>query len=105
MTAPYQTDAPSSTITSPICVAVGAMNAVAWTRGVRPSNENRGTGPPRCRPLGRSAERVAVCAGAAADRDRNLGRVADRRARRGEALVEVLGELAVDRVAEHVPEL
>src|SRR5215813_5085909 len=43
MTAPYQTDAPGSTMTSPTSVAVGAMNASACTCGVNPSNENSGT--------------------------------------------------------------
>src|SRR3954452_6678922 len=46
MTAPYQTEAPSSTITSPTSVAVGAMNAVECTDGLRPSNEKSGINPP-----------------------------------------------------------
>src|SRR5581483_10376974 len=35
-------DAPLSTVTSPMSVAVGAMKASSATRGLRPSNENRG---------------------------------------------------------------
>jgi hypothetical protein len=39
MTAPYQTDAPASIVTSPTIVAFGAMNASGWMVGVWPSNE------------------------------------------------------------------
>src|ERR1700691_4163807 len=42
-TAPYQTEASSSTITSPTRVAVGAIQAVGLTTGWRFSNENSGT--------------------------------------------------------------
>ncbi len=38
-TALYQTEAFSSTVTSPTIVAVGAMNAEGWMRGDLPSNE------------------------------------------------------------------
>src|SRR3954452_2324529 len=41
-TAPYQTDAPASTSTSPTRVAVGAIQASGCTCGDRPSNENSG---------------------------------------------------------------
>ena len=41
-TALYQTEAFSSTVTSPIRHAVGAMKAVGCTRGDLPSNEKRG---------------------------------------------------------------
>jgi hypothetical protein len=41
-TAPYQTDAFSSTVTSPMMLAVGAINAVGWILGVFPSNEKSG---------------------------------------------------------------
>jgi hypothetical protein len=41
-TAPYQTEASSSTRTSPTRVAVGAIHAVAATRGSWPSNANNG---------------------------------------------------------------
>src|SRR5437870_2374166 len=44
-TALYQTDAFSSTVTSPTSTAVGAMNALGWTRGVFPSKLNSGMGP------------------------------------------------------------
>jgi hypothetical protein len=37
-TAPYQTLAPFSTVTSPIRVAVGATKASGWTVGLLPSN-------------------------------------------------------------------
>ena len=37
-TAPYQTLAPFSTVTSPIRVAVSATKASGWTRGRLPSN-------------------------------------------------------------------
>ena len=36
-TAPYQTEAPASTVTSPTSVAVGATKASRSTRGRRPS--------------------------------------------------------------------
>jgi hypothetical protein len=42
-TAPYQTDACASTVTSPTSVAVGAIHASGWTSGVLPSKENSGT--------------------------------------------------------------
>src|SRR5680860_1353624 len=42
MTALYQTDAPASTMTSPIRVAVGATKASAAICGRRPSKENDG---------------------------------------------------------------
>jgi hypothetical protein len=38
-TTPYQTEAFSSTVTSPITEAVGATKAVEWTVGDFPSNE------------------------------------------------------------------
>ena len=38
-TAPYQTEAPASTCTSPTSVAVGAMNASSATVGLTPSKE------------------------------------------------------------------
>ena len=38
----YQTEAFSSTVTSPIRLAVGAMKAVGCTRGDLPSNEKSG---------------------------------------------------------------
>src|SRR3954471_4707360 len=41
-TAPYQTDAPASTVTSPTSVAVGATNASGCTVGRLPSNANSG---------------------------------------------------------------
>ena len=44
-TAPYQTDASSSTRTSPTRVAVGAIQAVGLTVGATPSNENSGISP------------------------------------------------------------
>src|SRR5215471_5928667 len=46
MTAPYHTDAPASTMTSPTSVAVGARNALLCTCGVNPSNENSGISDP-----------------------------------------------------------
>src|SRR5437763_6141313 len=46
MTAPYHTEAPSSTITSPTSTAVGATNAVGCTCGRNSSNENSGNGTP-----------------------------------------------------------
>jgi hypothetical protein len=42
MTALNHTDAPASTWTSPISVAVGAMNAPGSIVGDRPSNEYNG---------------------------------------------------------------
>ena len=45
-TAPYQTDAPASTVTSPTSVAVGAIQASGWTRGARPSKANSGMAGP-----------------------------------------------------------
>src|SRR3989338_2743852 len=42
ITALYQTDAFSSTVTSPMMDAVGAMKAVGWIRGDLPSNEKSG---------------------------------------------------------------
>ena len=42
MTALYQTEAFSSTVTSPMIAAVGAMNAVGWTRGDFPSKHKSG---------------------------------------------------------------
>src|SRR5580698_8709302 len=44
-TAPYQTDASSSTYTSPTRVAVGAIQAVGLTTGSSPSKENNGIRP------------------------------------------------------------
>src|SRR5262245_62895034 len=44
-TALYQTDAFSSTVTSPTSTAVGATNAVGCTRGVFPSKLNSGMAP------------------------------------------------------------
>src|SRR5271156_6270806 len=44
-TAPYQTEASSSTCTSPTRVAVGAIQAVGLTTGSWPSKENSGTKP------------------------------------------------------------
>jgi hypothetical protein len=41
-TAPYQTEASPSTVTSPTSVAVGAIQELALTRGERPSKENIG---------------------------------------------------------------
>ena len=41
-TAPYQTEASSSTVTSPTSVAVVAIQALALTRGERPSKANIG---------------------------------------------------------------
>jgi len=38
-TAPYQTEAPASTCTSPTSVAVGAMNASSAIVGLTPSKE------------------------------------------------------------------
>src|SRR3954454_24304061 len=48
-TALNQTEAPASTVTSPISEAVGATKAVGWTVGDLPSNEYSGT----ARPYGR----------------------------------------------------
>jgi hypothetical protein len=42
-TAPYQTEAPASTRTSPTSVAVGAIHASGLTSGSLPSNANNGT--------------------------------------------------------------
>jgi hypothetical protein len=44
-TAPYQTDASSSTRTSPTRVAVGAIQAAGLTAGASPSKENNGIRP------------------------------------------------------------
>ena len=44
-TAPYQTEASSSTVTSPTRVAVGAIQAVGLTTGASPSKENSGIRP------------------------------------------------------------
>src|SRR5690348_532186 len=44
-TAPYQTLAPFSMVTSPISVAVGATKASGWTVGRLPSNSKRCTQP------------------------------------------------------------
>ncbi len=44
-TAPYQTEAPASTTTSPMSVAVGAIHASGWTCGDLPSKANNGMGP------------------------------------------------------------
>src|SRR3954449_424097 len=41
-TAPYQMDAPASTVTSPTTVAVGAIHASACTWGRLPSKEKSG---------------------------------------------------------------
>src|SRR2546421_3882308 len=43
ITAPYQTEAFASTVTSPISTAVGAIHASGCTTGLLPSNENSGT--------------------------------------------------------------
>src|SRR5512135_3329383 len=89
MTTPYQTDAPSSTITSPTSVAVGATNAVGWIRGLRPSNDNSGisrylrTARSQVRP--RDAQRVG--------RRRPLG-AERRRGREREAMHEHTAVLA-----------
>ncbi|GLW77437.1 hypothetical protein Aglo01_19190 [Actinokineospora globicatena] len=45
MTAPYQTEASASTVTSPIRVAVGAIHADGSTMGLLPSNEYNGIAP------------------------------------------------------------
>src|SRR5687767_14312784 len=64
-TAPYQTDAPASTTTSPTSVAVGATHASGCTVDERPSNENSGmtgslgsagSASARARPAGDLAE-------------------------------------------------
>ena len=44
-TTPYQTDASSSTRTSPTRVAVGAIQAAGLTTGSSPSKENNGIDP------------------------------------------------------------
>src|SRR3954447_12876615 len=44
-TTPYQTEAFSSTVTSPITEAVGATKAVGWTIGDFPSKEKSGMAP------------------------------------------------------------
>src|SRR5882757_11491745 len=57
-TAPYQTDAPASIVTSPIIVAVGAMNASSAIVGRWPSNSKLTTPSSLHRPFGRSQRRL-----------------------------------------------
>src|SRR3970040_916403 len=65
-TALYQTEAFSSTVTSPIRHAVGAMKAVGCTRGDLPSNEKRGMDDSFCGgyPRATTHERGRTCPGA-----------------------------------------
>src|SRR2546423_1327452 len=95
MTAPYQTGAPSSTMTSPTSVAVGARNARACTCGMSPSNENSAIG----------VDRLRAADARPAQRHRCLGRVGNRWRPRRHPNVHVLDDFLVHGVSEHLAQL